>query len=100
MGAAGERMESGMSNVADDFNAIRKAFSGLGLSGVDTDDVDISADDLAEGQTCPRYQCEGRLNVGHDEEIGCSCHINPPCGACCPGVLKCSSCKEVFRYGR
>ena len=33
-----------------------------------------------EGEACNRDACKGILDV-HPVE-GCSCHINPPCGAC------------------
>jgi hypothetical protein len=85
-----------MSFAADDFDAIRKAMTGVSCESCDEG---IAADDLEDGQDCHR-RCGGRLDASRDKEIGCSCHICPPCGACCPGVLTCSCCKEVFRYER
>jgi hypothetical protein len=85
-----------MTHAADDFDAIRRAMEGL--QGEPDDDRKIAADDLAEDSACPRFRCDGRLVAGRDEEIGCSCHLSTPCGGCCPGVLTCNACKEVFRY--
>lgn len=85
-----------MTRAADDFDAIRKALAGLSCEPCDEE---IAADDLEDGQDCPRG-CGGRVEAGRDKEIGCACHIAPPCGGCCPGVLTCTGCKEVFRYER
>lgn len=82
-----------MNGIVFDFDAIRKA-----MAEPYGEEVEIAADDLDDGQTCPRYACDGVLAAGRDLELGCSCHISPPCSGCCPGVLSCSACKEVFRY--
>lgn len=82
-----------MTEIIFDFDAIRRA-----MAPAEAVDVEITADDLEDGQTCPRFACEGVLEAGRDLELGCSCHIAPPCSGCCPGVLNCSACKEVFRY--
>lgn len=44
---------------------------------------------LEEGDACPQ-ECGGVLYLPEPE--GCSCHINPPCGACTGVVLTCREC--------
>ena len=43
-----------------------------------------------EDQTCWRLGCQGVIAV-HPVE-GCSCHINPPCGACTTPAEYCPVC--------
>lgn len=42
-----------------------------------------------EGMACPDCY-EGDLEYIRDDS--CSCHINPPCGACVDAVLGCPEC--------
>lgn len=44
-----------------------------------------------EGDKCAHCE-EGRLDFGEVEN--CSCHINPPCGACTNAPLRCDTCGE------
>lgn len=43
-----------------------------------------------EGDTCGRESCEGVI-ASHNVE-NCSCHINPPCGACTSPRGFCPTC--------
>jgi hypothetical protein len=48
-----------------------------------------------EGDTCNRIDgtnglCKGVLRC--QEPVNCSCHINPPCGACTDAKLECPDC--------
>ena len=43
-----------------------------------------------EGQTCKRNGCQGIIVVRPVEN--CSCHINPPCGACTTPREHCPEC--------
>lgn len=38
----------------------------------------------------PCTECDGRLH--YPKVDGCSCHINPPCGACETNKLTCTKC--------
>ena len=43
-----------------------------------------------EGATCWRNGCQGVIVV--DAAENCSCHINPPCGACMTPRERCPDC--------
>lgn len=43
-----------------------------------------------EGGDCPAPGCSGVLEYSKPEN--CSCHINPPCGACTSTFLLCPEC--------
>lgn len=43
-----------------------------------------------EGETCWRNGCQGVIELRPVE--GCSCHINPPCGACSTPAEFCPEC--------
>lgn len=43
-----------------------------------------------KGDTCWRNGCQGV--IAEYEVENCSCHINPPCGACTTDRAYCSSC--------
>lgn len=43
-----------------------------------------------EGDKCTEKGCGGTLEYPPVE--GCTCHINPPCGACTSNVLTCNEC--------
>ena len=45
---------------------------------------------LAEGETCWRNGCQGV--VERASGVGCSCHINPPCGDCTEAREFCPVC--------
>lgn len=45
-----------------------------------------------EGDECVNKKCTGYYEFREVEE--CSCHINPPCGACAENPLVCSICLE------
>lgn len=45
-----------------------------------------------EGDDCRFNDCNGALTFGPVE--GCSCHINPPCGACVDNPLVCDHCGD------
>ena len=45
-----------------------------------------------EGDKCPH--CGGLIEFEPVEN--CSCHINPPCGACTSARLTCTNCEEFF----
>lgn len=46
-----------------------------------------------EGEICNRDGCGGTM--GWPDVEGCSCHINPPCGACENNPLTCDECGEI-----
>lgn len=48
------------------------------------------ADNYEMGTECGRNNCRGTLQ-SKAEDIGCSCHINPPCSKCTAGVY-CPDC--------
>lgn len=43
-----------------------------------------------EGEVCGRKRCKGIIEVSPVEN--CSCHINPPCGACTAPREYCQEC--------
>lgn len=47
-------------------------------------------DDIEEGNKCADPECKGLMGFRPVEN--CSCHINPPCGACTDNPLVCLEC--------
>ena len=47
---------------------------------------------VEEFETCYRDGCRGVIEVVQDEDLSCSCHINPPCAKCTGGIFTCSEC--------
>jgi hypothetical protein len=47
-----------------------------------------------EGGPCPLDECGGTILLAPVEN--CSCHINPPCGACENQGFTCSECFTEF----
>lgn len=56
---------------------------------------DLLPDEPTEGAACPMDDCRGTLQFL--PVVGCSCHINPPCGACIDNPLTCNVCGEEFK---
>lgn len=53
--------------------------------------LNISAEEcFEEGMPCPMEGCTGILV--NAEVVDCSCHINPPCGACVDAGYECPEC--------
>lgn len=51
---------------------------------------DAMKDYLEEGDNCQFEDCDGKM--GYEPVVNCSCHINPPCGACVDNPLVCLTC--------
>jgi hypothetical protein len=50
----------------------------------------VYEENLTEGDQCPYAGCKGRM--GFQPVENCSCHVNPPCGACVDNPLVCLAC--------
>jgi hypothetical protein len=54
--------------------------------------MDVELKEIEEGSFCLCAGCGGVYEFTRDRP--CSCHINPPCGACTEASLACSVCGE------
>jgi hypothetical protein len=64
--------------IAPDFEALRRRRAAVADPG------------YWGGDRCNRNGCDGEIEL--DPVVDCSCHIDPPCGACVDRLARCPVC--------